>query len=101
MAWGSGVLQKLNPSSDAFRFPSGVNEGSHITEGREADIGARASRKDTVQVQVTSELTRGAEAGSAKRQNLLSKLVVQPTGSSSERAVVRGSQFGRVEFRSL
>lgn len=49
---------------------------NHITEGREADIGARASRKDTVQVQVTSELTRAAEAGSAKRQNLRSKMIL-------------------------
>lgn len=52
--------------------------GGHglYTEGREADIGARASRKDKVQVQVTLELTRAAEAGSAKRQNLRSKMIL-------------------------
>lgn len=44
-------------------------------------IGARASRKDTVQVQVTSGLFRAAEAGSAKRQNLKSKMILSQEGS--------------------
>lgn len=88
MAWGGGMLRSLSSASDAFRFPSGVNEGSSVTgshalyiEGREADIGATASRRDTVQVHVTSGLSRPAEAGPATRQNLRSKMIFSQEGS--------------------
>lgn len=54
MARGGGRLRSLSSARNAFKFPSGVKEGSSITgshalyiEGREADIGATASRKDT------------------------------------------------------
>lgn len=116
--WG---VRSRNSASDAFKFPSGVNSitGGHglYIEGREADIGARASRKDTPQVQMTSGLARTAEAGSAKRQNLRSELTLSqegdPRGSlllrswsfsslaAARRATVRGGQFGRVEYRYL
>lgn len=70
--WG---VRGLNSASDAFRLPSGVNEGNRITGRRLTSEPGQAEKT------LYTSRYRAAEAGSAKRQNLRSEMLPSQDGT--------------------